>query len=85
MSAAQIPCFNLDMDLFNNESLRALAYALLNGGPEMAKDADQVRCFHTVEAAIVLLERRGRETSELREMLNHWGRGITRRGGWRAQ
>lgn len=76
---------SIDIDLLNNESLRALCYALLQGGPEMRHPAEELRCFRTVEGAIAVLEARPLgaartvDVSELREMLDHWRAGIRRR------
>ena len=69
----------LDLEKFNSESLKMLAYALLHGGPEMPGRRSQMDTWRTAKLAIEELDGRGRDISELHEMLQHWRAGIDAR------
>ena len=64
----------LDIETFNTPSLKRMAYALLEGGPEMLRHGERREAFMAVRQCIAELSSRANQgdISELIEMHDTW-------------
>jgi hypothetical protein len=71
----------LNLDEYTTEAVRGIAYAIANGGPEMRLSTLESRAHQQLRDIISLLDSRARggDTSELKEMADHWAKGLESR------
>lgn len=69
----------INLDTFGTDSMKKLAYALASAGPEMRDREDMHTTYEQLQAAILELENRRRDCSELREMATHFLGVLTKR------
>jgi hypothetical protein len=63
---------------FTSESVRGIAYAIAQGGPELRDRGLRRQAFRNLRDLIALLDSRatGGDTSELKEMAFYWSKGL---------